>query len=192
MRKIFLFMMRSLDGYFEAPGHDLSWHNVDEEFNQFANQQLDEIDTVLYGRRTYELMESFWPSETGLKEDPETAKRMNSLKKIVFSKSLNEVKETELWKNVTLKHAVDNEFIQELKSQPGKDIVVLGSSTLCVTLLKMGLLDEVRLMINPVILGQGTTVFHGLTQKLEMKLSNTREFSSGNVLNIYDIGNKSY
>ncbi|MGH7239844.1 MAG: dihydrofolate reductase family protein, partial [Candidatus Saccharimonadales bacterium] len=79
MRKIFLFMMTSVDGYFEGVDHDLSWHNVDEEFNAFANAQLDEADTLVFGRRTYELMASFWPTSKAMESASGTATRMNSL-----------------------------------------------------------------------------------------------------------------
>ena len=84
-------MMVSLDGYFEGPGHDLSWHNVDNEFNDFAISQMNEADTILFGRKTYELMESFWPSEQGIEGDPEVANKMNFTPKIVVSKTLSGV-----------------------------------------------------------------------------------------------------
>src|SRR5579863_9002836 len=100
MRKIFLFMMVTLDGYFEGPDHDLSWHVVDTEFNDFAQKQLQEADTILFGRRTYQLMESYWPSPSSIEDDPEVAALMNQKPKIVVSNSLQTVEETENWKNV--------------------------------------------------------------------------------------------
>lgn len=182
MRKIFLFMMVSLDGYFEGVNNDLSWHRVDEEFNDFAIKQLDEAETILFGRRTYQLMESFWPSKQGLEEDPQVATKMNNTPKIVFSKSLQTVHETEHWKNVTLLHEVDRQYVQELKAQKGKDIIILASSNLCITLLQMGLLDEMRIMINPVVIGKGTPLFNGIKEKLNLKLIKTRNFENGNIL----------
>src|SRR5581483_4624060 len=148
MRKIFLFMMVSLDGYFEGPEHDLSWHVVDAEFNNFAIKQLQETDTILFGRRTYQLMESFWPSKEGLKEDPEVARLMNETPKVVVSKSLDKVIETEQWKNIFLIKENAQEEIRKLKNEKGGDIIVLASSNLCISLLEWGLLDEVRIMIN--------------------------------------------
>ncbi len=180
-------MMTTLDGFFEGPEHDLSWHNVDSEFVQFANEQLDESDMVLYGRRTYQLMESYWPTESGLKNDYETARRMNSLKKVVFSRTLKEVKQTNIWKNVTLKHEIDPQFINQLKAQQRKNIIVLASSNLCLSLLRFGLLDELRIMINPVVLGRGTRLLEGIERKLELDLIKMRHFGNGNVLNIYKI-----
>ena len=185
MRKVFLFMMVSLDGYMEGEGHDLSWHHVDTEFNDFAAKQMDEADTILFGRRTYELMASFWPSPAGLGGDPVVASKMNNTPKIVFSKTLKKVEETEHWKNI--RHIKDNiaEEIQKLKEQPGKGIIVLGSNNLCVTLLENNLLDEIRLMINPVAIGKGTPLFAGLKNKKEFTLASTHTFSSGNILLCY-------
>src|SRR5258708_1229114 len=93
MRKIFLFMLVSVDGYFEGPDHDISWHNVDKEFNEFANNQLEEIGTLLFGRRTYDLMASFWP-----KSKSTTAGLMNALPKVVVSHSIFEPE----WENTTI------------------------------------------------------------------------------------------
>src|SRR6266566_4086116 len=106
MRKIHLFVTLSLDGYFEGLNHDLSWHNVDHEFNKFAIEQLRETGLILFGRRTYQLMEGFWPKaavdpETSL-DNREVARLINNTEKIVFSRTLDSVRETENWKNVRL------------------------------------------------------------------------------------------
>jgi dihydrofolate reductase len=175
MRKTFLFMMVSLDGYFEGKDHDLSWHNVDEEFVQFADAQLDEADTLIFGRKTYEMMAAYWPNET---EEDSTAVRMNKSHKVVFSRSALNVD----WENTAA--ATDLvATINELKSQNGKDIAVLGSSHLGKQMLEAGLLDEVRIMVNPVFVGDGSTLFEGLSKNL--KLISTRTFKNGNVLLSY-------
>ncbi|HSX09524.1 MAG TPA: dihydrofolate reductase family protein [Candidatus Saccharimonadales bacterium] len=189
MRKIFLFMMVTLDGYFEGPGHDLSWHNVDAEFNDFAIPQMLEADTILFGKRTYQLMEEFWPSPAGLEGDPEVADIMNNTPKVVVSTSLKNIKETEHWKNVRLIEHNVKEELQKLKEQDGKDIILLGSSTLSVSLLSWGLLDEIRIMTNPVAIGEGTTLFHGLKKKIKFHLMQERTFQSGNVLLTYHVKN---
>jgi dihydrofolate reductase len=131
--------MVSLDGYFEGPNHDLSWHNVDEEFNQFAINQLHDTGMMLFGRRTYQLMEGYWPK---VEEDPKTtpddvqvASLMNNTPKMVISRTLNEVKEGPNWKNVTLRNKLDADEIKELKQQPGKDIWA-GGSELATSLFK--------------------------------------------------------
>lgn len=180
-------MMVSIDGYFEAPGHDLSWHHVDEEFNNFAAAQMREADTILFGRRTYQLMESFWPSKAGLEDDPVVAKLMNESQKVVVSKSLKSVTETNIWKHVRLINDNVEDQIKRLKKEKGGDIILLASSNLCVSLLKWGLLDEIRVMINSVTIGKGTPLFEGSEDKVRLKLTKTRTFQSGNVLLTYDV-----
>src|SRR6185503_4528908 len=147
MRKLFLFMMISLDGFVEGPNHDLSWHNVDEEFNEFAAKQLQEIGMIVFGRRTYQLMEEYWPTAAPSDGNDEIVRnKMNSLPKVVFSKSLKEVHESQNWKNVQLFHDNIPEEIKKLKNPSSqssddakKDIAVLGSNNLCVTLLENNL-----------------------------------------------------
>ncbi|MDE2025894.1 MAG: dihydrofolate reductase [Patescibacteria group bacterium] len=186
MRKLLLFMMVSLDGYIEGPGHDLSWHNVDQEFNNFAIKQLNESGTIVFGRKTYQLMESFWPSKEGLEGDPKVAKYMNEADKVVFSKSLDNVIETKYWKNIRLVKENVSAEIKQLKNREGKPLIVLGSNNLCVTLLENGLLDEIRLMINPVVIGKGTPLFTGIKEIYKFTLINTQEFTNGNMLLTYN------
>jgi dihydrofolate reductase len=181
MRKIFLFMMTSLDGFFEGPDHDLSWHNVDAEFNEFAAKQAADADTLLFGRRTYELMARFWPTESAKRADPVIAEIMNTRPKFVVSRTLDKAD----WQNSTLIRDNAVEKIAELKRQPGKDIAIFGSNNLCVSLIPTGLIDEYRIMVNPVAIGVGTTLFVGLRERLSLRLVKTREFASGNVLLCY-------
>ena len=183
MRKLFLFMMISLDGYFEGPDHDLSWHNVDAEFNDFAIEQTSNIDTLIFGRRTYEMMAGYWPTELAKKDDSVVAGLMNNTPKIVFSHTLNSAP----WQNTRLVKDNLAEEITTLKQQPGKDLAVFGSSNLCVSLVEQGLLDELRIMVNPVVLGKGTLLLQGLDQKLPLKLTAEKLFKSGNVLLTYQI-----
>lgn len=171
-------MMISLDGYFEGSKHDLSWHNVDAEFVRFAIEQLDATDTLIFGRRTYEMMASFWSTEHALTADPETAERMNAKEKFVVSRSLDKPS----WNNTTAVTAGLTDAIVEMKKSTGQDIAVLGSSNLCVSLLRNRTLDELRLMINPQIIGHGTPLFDGLKESLAFDRTNIRTFESGNVL----------
>lgn len=185
-------MMVSLDGYIEGPDHDLSWHHVDDEFNAFAARQMEEMGAILFGRRTYELMASYWPTEKP--SDPDdaiVAQKMNSLPKIVFSKTLKNIEEKPHWQNIQLITTDIAKNVQELKQKEGKSIAVLGSNTLCVSLLEMGLLDELRIMINPVVIGKGTPLFRGIQRKLSLKLVETKVFYSGNVLFTYHIDQQS-
>lgn len=182
MRKICLFMMVSTDGFFEGVGHDLSWHIVDDEFNAFAAKQLDAADMLLFGHRTYELMASYWPKEIGKSDDSGVATKMNSLPKLVFSKQHFAPE----WAHTRLVQDTEvGDELTKLKQQPGRDLLVLGSSNLCVSLLEQQLLDELRLMVNPVILGHGTRLFTGLDQALSLDRQDNRSFASGNVLLTY-------
>ena len=186
MRKIFLFMMVSLDGFFEGLNGDISWHNVDDEFNEFAIQQLSEVDTLLFGRRTYQGMASYWPTEAARKDDPVVTGLMNSIPKIVVSKTL----ETVDWENTSLVKENVTEEISKLKRVSGKDIAIFGSANLTVALTETGLVDEYRVMVNPVALGDGKSLFTGLDHKLNLKLLKTKPFKSGNVLLYYEPAEK--
>jgi dihydrofolate reductase len=181
MRKLFLFNFISLDGFFEGPNRELDWHNVDAEFNDFAIEQLDSIDLILFGRITYEMMASFWPTETAIKADPEIAGRMNSIQKIVFSKTLPKAD----WNNTTLIEDNAPQEVAKLKNQPGKDMAIFGSFGLALTLLPDKLIDEFRIMVNPVVLGKGKQMFDSITDRLHLKLIGTKVFKSGNVLLYY-------
>ena len=189
MRKLIWLVTISLDGYFEGPSHDISWHIVDEEFNEFAIEQLREEDTILFGRRTYQLFEDYWPraakDPSMSAEDLEIASLINNMKKIVYSKTLEKVAEKENWKNVTLVREVDPDGITALKRQSGKNLSV-GGNELAVSFVKMGLVDEFRIMIDPVAIGAGTALFKGIKDKLKMRLLETRTFKSGNVLLCYE------
>lgn len=171
-------MMVTLDGFYEGEDHDISWHNADEEFTKFAEEQLDESDTLIFGRKTYEIMASYWPTKHAMAEDHGTAVRMNKLQKVVFSHDVFNVD----WENTVVSTDLVAK-IKELKSQEGKNIAVLGSSHLGKEMLEAGLLDEVRIMVNPVFIGKGSTIFEGLRKNL--KLTSTRTFKNGNVLLTY-------
>jgi dihydrofolate reductase len=155
---------------------------VDEEFNEFAIAQLNTVDTILFGRITYEMMASYWPTPTAVANDPIVAEKMNSLPKIVFSKTLSKVD----WQNTRL---INDNFVEEtlkLIQQPGKqDLIIFGSSDLAVTFMKHGLIDEYRIMVNPVVLGSGKSLFNGINDRLNLKLINAKTFNSGNVLLYY-------
>jgi dihydrofolate reductase len=178
-------MMVSLDGFYEGPNEDISWHNVDEEFNEFAIQQTGEVGTLLFGRKTYELMASYWPTEAAKRDDPVIAGLMNRLPKIVFSKTLDE--DHVGWENSRLVKEGIGDEVSGLKKQPGMDIAIFGRSDLTVSLAQMGLVDEFRIMVNPVVLGEGTPLLKGIDHKLNLKLLKTRPFQSGNVLLYYQL-----
>lgn len=180
-RKLIFFNLITVDGFFEGPNQEIDWHNVDAEFNELAIQQLDSVDMLLFGHLTYALMASYWPTDAALKDDPIVAEKMNSKAKLVFSKTLDKVD----WNNTRLVKENISDEILKLKSQPGKDLIIFGSSDLSVSLAQAGLIDEYRLMVNPLILGHGKTILNGLPERLELKLLRTRAMRNGNVILYY-------
>lgn len=182
MRKVIFFNLTSLDGYFEGPNNDIDWHIVDDEFNQFAEEQTAEFGALLFGRVTYELMASYWPTEAAKRDDPVISRTMNDLPKLVFSKTLPKAD----WENTRLVKTNFVEEVTKLKQQPGKDIAIFGSSDLAVTFIEHGLIDEFRIMINPIVLGEGKPILQGIKTGLGLKLLKSRTFRSGNVLLYYE------
>jgi len=181
MRMIFAFLMVGVDGYHDTADRDLSWHNVDAEFHEFAVEQLDEADTLLFGRRTYLHMAEFWPSPAARRVDPATTERMNSYHKVVVSRTLDRAG----WAPSTLISDEVPVQLARLKEQPGRHIALLGSSTLAASLLDLGLIDELRIMVNPVVLGAGHPVLAG-ARHARLSLARRREFRSGNILLTYE------
>lgn len=174
--------MVSVDGYFAGPNGELDWHNVDAEFNDYAIDMLNSVDILLFGRVTYQLMADYWTTPAAIKNDSIVAGKMNGLLKIVFSKTLDKVE----WQNTKLVKRNIVKEIKKLMQQPGKDMVLLGSSNLALTFIQHGLIDEYRTIVNPVILGNGKPLFKGLKDRLNLKLINTKAFKSGNVLLYYE------
>lgn len=172
-------MMVSVDGYFEGPDHDISWHNVDAEFNVFANEQLEESGALLFGRTTYELMASYWPTPGAAVTA--TGKLMNEMSKYVASHEPFKSS----WGGTTVLSGDAIGEIKKLKEQPGKDIAMMGSNNLCISLMEAGLVDEFRIMVNPIALGKGSSLFVGLSETTKLKLIKSRSFKSGNVLQYY-------
>ena len=182
MRKVILFNAITLNGFFEGPNRELDWHNVDEEFNEFAGDQLMTFDTLLFGRVTYEMMASYWPTPAGLADDPIIANLMNTIPKIVFSRTLEKAD----WNNTRLVKDHVGEEMAKLKAQPGMDMAIFGSGVLASSFTNLGLIDEYRLIVNPVILGDGHSMFRGVNDRLNLKLLRTTTFRSGNVLLYYE------
>ncbi len=188
MGKIIVFNMLTLNGYYVGENDDISWHSVDNEFNDFAVEHTKSFKRLIFGRKTYQLFESFWPGaevdSPMSKEDKEIGHSINTVKKIVFSRTLKEVLEKPHWQNITLLHDIDSTYIKELKQQRG-DMAIFGSGTIVQSFTNLGLIDEYRLMINPVILERGKLLFENVANQQKLKLINTRVFKNGNVLLCY-------
>jgi dihydrofolate reductase len=181
MRNVLVSEAVTLDGYFAGPNGEIDWHVVDDEFNAQAAELLDSVDTLLFGRVTYQLMAAYWPTPAALTDDPIIAAKMNALQKVVFSRTLKAAD----WNNSRLASKDLHAEITTLKQQPGKDMVIFGSGSLVSQLTTMGLLDEYRLFIHPVVLGAGKPLWGNLQDRLGLKLIGTRAFGSGNVLLTY-------
>lgn len=182
MRKLFSFMVTTLDGCHVGPNGELDWPNVDEEFHEFSIRQMNDIDTLLFGRVTYEHTAQFWPTPEALESDPVTAGRMNSIHKLVFSSTLTEA----TWENSELVTTDPVAKIEELEQRPGDgDLALFGSSTFTASLLEAGVVDELRVMVNPILLGSGAPLFSGLADRVKLRLARTTSFRNGNVLLCY-------
>jgi dihydrofolate reductase len=182
LRKLSVFNLVTLDGYFAGEGGDISWHMVDGEFQEFANAASNSGDTLLFGRVTYELMAGFWPTPEAIRTDPVVAAGMNKAEKIVFSRTLQKAD----WNNTRLVKTDMLAEVRKLKQQPGKDLTVLGSGTIVSQLAQEGLIDEYQILLNPVAIGKGRTMFEGIRDKIVLKLVKTRTFGNGNVLLTYE------
>ncbi|MGE5084698.1 MAG: dihydrofolate reductase family protein [Bacillota bacterium] len=188
MRKLSVFNSISIDGYFTDKNSDMSWaHNPqpDEEFDEFVVANAGGGGVLLFGRKTYDLMASFWPTPQAQQTMPEVAVGMNRMTKYVFSKSLNKVS----WENSYLIKGDLLEEVQKIKSSPGPDIAILGSGSLVSQLTNAGLIDEYQMVIIPLILGSGRTQFEGLKNKLPLKLNKSKHFKNGNVFLSYSVPN---
>jgi dihydrofolate reductase len=173
MRKVIVSIMLSLDGSFEGPNKDLDWHVWDDEMENYMDDFLNTVDAILLGRVAYQLLADYWPSST-----QKVAPNMNNIPKIVFSKTLEKVE----WKNSSLIKENIKEEMLRLKQQPGKDLVLFAGADITSTFLQLGLIDEYRIIVNPVILSNGKPFFKDMNDKLSLKLLNTKKFSCGNVI----------
>ncbi len=184
MRKLIAAINMTLDGFC-----DHTAMIADAELHQHFNELLRNADTLLYGRITYQLMESYWPSivknPTDVKQENEFAVLIDNISKIVYSRTLKKVD----WKNSKLKKEVIKEEILELKQQAGKNILV-GSPGLIVALTRLGLIDEYQLCVHPVVSGSGLPLFKNITDRVNLKLLKTKTFGCGAVALYYEPAKK--
>ncbi|MEO8201568.1 MAG: dihydrofolate reductase family protein [Gemmatimonadota bacterium] len=185
MRKLAVFNQLSLDAYFTDNRGDMSWAHKghdDKEWNDFVAGNAKGEGELVFGRVTYQMMASYWPGPQAAKDAPAVAEGMNNLPKVVFSRTLTSVS----WKNTRL---IKGDLVTEtrkLKNEPGNDLVILGSGSIVAQLAEAGLIDEYQLIVNPLVLGQGRTLFEGLSRRLNMALTESRAFGNGNVLLRYE------
>ena len=182
MRKIMAFEQVSLDGFFVDVKGDMSWaHKQDAEWNEFTAGNASGDGALLFGRKTYEMMASFWPSPMAMQAAPKVAEGMNNLPKVVFSRTLQSAS----WKNTTLMKDDLVTSVRKLKGESGPDMVILGSGTIVAQLAEALLIDEFQIIVNPLALGAGRTLFEGVSKRIGLKLVKTRSFLNGNVILYY-------
>ena len=186
MRRIVVFNNVTVDGFFAGPHGEIEWFKVnhDPEFDEFSRDQSKTGDALILGRTTYEMMESYWPTPEAIKSNPAMAGVMKDIQKIVFSRTLRAVDERSNWRNVRLLHEIKSEEILKLKEQKGRDIAILGSGSIVQQLTNLGLIDEYNLVVHPVVLGAGKSLFAGVETK-NLRLIKTRAFKNGIVLLCY-------
>ncbi len=185
MQKLIVFNHVSLDGYFVDANDSMSWAKTrkdDAEWNAFVAQNASGEGPLLFGRKTYELMIKYWPTPMAAQHDAAIADRMNKLPKVVFSKTLSDVS----WSNTKLVKGDLVGEVRRMKEESGDGITILGSGTLVAQLADAGLIDEYHIVINPVALGNGRTMFEGIKDKLELKPAKSRTFGNGCVYLVYE------
>lgn len=178
MAKLSVFNLITLDGCFKGPNDDISWHNFGEDEQALSIEASNSGSTLLFGRVTYDMMKSYWTSDDAKNEDPKTTQGMNSSKKIVFSKTLNEA----TWENTRLIKGDLISEIKKLKAEEKANMTILGSGQIVAQLAQANLIDDYSILLNPLALGDGTTMFKGLSHPLKLNLVSVKAMKSGNVL----------
>jgi dihydrofolate reductase len=185
MRKLIAFNHVTLDGYFVGPSGDFSWAHKgsdDPEFSAFVASNAGGEGQLLFGRITYELMASYWPTAIADKHDPAVAKGMNSMSKVVFSRSLTKAS----WNNTRLVKGNLASEVRKLKSDDGPGMTILGSGSIIAQLALQNVIDEYQMILDPVVLGKGRSMFEGIKEPLNLKLTKTRTFANGKVYLCYE------
>ncbi|GAA0358990.1 dihydrofolate reductase family protein [Bacillus horti] len=180
MKRIILDLAVTLDGFIEGKNGEVDWCIMDPElgFNDFLNQ----IDTIFYGRKSYDLWGQFTPDIEATDADKELWALYHSKEKYVFSRTQKDTDHKAIFINDRIL-----EEVNKLKNKPGKDIWLYGGASLITTFIDLGLVDEFRLSVHPVVLGEGKPLFEDIKQRLNLKLVNARTFSSGVVQLIYHL-----
>jgi dihydrofolate reductase len=182
MQRLSVFNLITLDGYMAGPGGDISWHNVDDEFQELAEKSSNSGNILLFGRVTYDLMASYWASPEALRDDPVVAQGMNNAQKIVFSRTLQKAD----WANTQLLRGDLVDEVKKLKQHSEKELTILGSGSIVAQLAEAGLIDEYQILLNPVVLGKGKTMFADIRNRISLNLTKTRTFRKGNLLLVYE------
>jgi dihydrofolate reductase len=180
LRKLIVFNHVSLDGCFVDASSSMQWAYTgsdDPEFETFTAENASGDSVLVFGRVTYQLMASYWPTPAALKQNPTVAAGMNRTPKVVFSRILTHA----TWNNTLLLHGNPVEEIRKLKSEPGPDLCILGSGTIVAQLAPARLINEFQFVLDPIALGAGRSLFGGIPAPLNFTLTQSRAFSNGKV-----------
>ncbi|MDR0299076.1 MAG: dihydrofolate reductase family protein [Streptococcaceae bacterium] len=189
MRKLILFLHSSLDGFVEGPkgAMDIGFVAYDKDLEAEAGNILSTVETIIWGRGTYEGMYSYWPTIPSNPDASEHelnhAKWIENVEKVVFSRTLDKAD----WKNTRLVKENMLEEIQKLKAQSGGDMLILGSPRLAHELMKAGLIDEYKITVSPVLVGSGLRLFEGIQEQTNLKLTHSKALKSGALVLTYDL-----
>jgi dihydrofolate reductase len=187
MRSLIVFNHVSLDGYFVDKKGDMRWaHKQDPEWNEFVAGNARGNGVLLFGRVTYEMMASYWPTPMAAQNSPAVAEHMNNLQKVVFSRTLDKAS----WNNTKLVKGDLAMEVRKMKQESGQGLVIMGSGTIVSQLAQEGLIDEFQIVVCPIVIGSGKTLFEGVTEKLNLKLTKSRTFGNGNVYTCYEPASK--
>jgi dihydrofolate reductase len=183
MRTLKVFNNISLDGFIADAQGDMRWaHKQDPEWLAFSAENAGQEAAFLFGRVTYQMMASFWPTPAARQALPEVAEAMNGREKFVFSRTLAEAS----WQNTTLIKGDLVAEVRKLKQQSGPSLLIMGSASLIGPLSQVGLIDAYQVVVQPIVLGSGKSMFSGVRDRLELNLKNTRSFQNGNVVHWYE------
>ena len=178
MSKLTSFTFITLNGFYKGLNEDTSWHQHGGEAAKFANDASSADNILLFGRKTYEMMASFWPTPMAAELFPIVAKNMNASQKIVCSNSLKKAD----WQNTTIINGNIVEQLKQLKQKSKHNITILGSGSLLSQLSDAGLIDQYTIMLNPIAIGKGTSIFEGIQNPLALKLSSSRVFEKDGIV----------
>ncbi|MGE5277073.1 MAG: dihydrofolate reductase family protein [Acidobacteriota bacterium] len=171
----------TVDGFFAGPRGEIDWFKAirrDDEYEAYTHQDAQSGATLVFGRTTYQMMKSYWPTPAAIEADPGMARVVSASPKIVFSKTLPGVEEEPNWKNVTLLRDIERTDMLERKKKAGAGLVILGSGTIVQRLANLGLIDQYQLVIVPIVLGAGKPLFEGL-EETSLELVDSRAFKNG-------------
>jgi len=187
MRKLIVFNHISIDGYFTGENGDFKWAhtgNDDPEYAAFVAGNASGEGQLLFGRVTYDLMAGYWPTAMADQHDPVVAKGMNNMQKVVFSRTM----EKALWNNTKLIKTDIVSAIRKMKNESGPAMVIMGSGSIISQLASQQIIDEYQIIVNPVALGNGRTMFDGMNKMLSLKLMSSRIFHNGKVFLCFEPG----